>query len=248
MAKVCVEDHHKLLMCATPKVGSSTWKTLFLVLSGRYNSSSEMGTRSDVHGNMPCYIMSDERWDHYKDYTSFLFVRHPFSKLLSAYKDKITPMGSQMEGFAKNTIRHILRTYRKIKSPIIKNTESEYNVTFEEFAMYVAGTRDDPLSMNRHWIPQYLNCDVCSKKFDVIGKLETFTEDSIHILERVHAKTNLNFTPTTSLSTNVQSSGDEYILEYFKHLNSTLVKQLYELYEMDFKLFGYKYPEYLLSS
>ncbi len=81
---------------------------------------------------------------------------------------------------------------------------------------------------NRHWSPFHLICDFCDVDFKVIGKLETF-EDDLEAIEGVDLKV---------LQLNSKKKRPEY-KKFFEDLNPEQLKQLKEIYFLDFKLFDY---------
>ena len=107
---------------------------------------------------------------------SFLIVRHPFERILSAYRDKFfinftysrntkeREEQKRME-FLKTYGQQIIRKYRKTEpvDEIYKTTP-----TFIEFINFVI---DQPLSKhNPHWRPAYLHCMPCHINYTIIGR------------------------------------------------------------------------------
>ena len=95
--------------------------------------------------------------------------------------------------------------------------------------------------MDVHWIPIHPNCAVCQIKYDVIGKMETFSEDIQYIFQIANL-THLFPNDHFDLKTNVHNKNETVemrVMKYFKPLDPKLVRRLYQFYHMDFKLFGY---------
>lgn len=104
---------------------------------------------------------------------SFLIVREPFERLLSAYRNKFE------EG--KNTF------YKIIGDAIVKQfrvhpSENESNPpTFKEFLQYIVYRSKKKKSFDEHWSPYWKFCTPCSNNaslFTLIVKLETFERDT----------------------------------------------------------------------
>lgn len=91
---------------------------------------------------------------------------------------------------------------------------------------------------SRPYLPVCLYCDV---DFDVIGKLEDFDADVAYIAEK------RNLTQHLRLLNHVQhkntekgdASRKERRDKYMSKLSWEMVRDLYELYKIDFEMFGY---------
>ena len=88
--------------------------------------------------------------------------------------------------------------------------------------------------MNNHWRPFISRCNYCTIPYTVIGRLETMEED----LQYIKQITSLEF---ELVKKNPSSGGSTTDLArmYFGQLNKTVMMQLYELYRVDFEMFGY---------
>ena len=99
------------------------------------------------------------------DGISFIVVRDPFERLVSAYFDKIsknyTEKSIEWETFGEIQV-YIKEKYRKIK-------REGLIPTFEEFAEYVA-TNTTVLTprINNHWKPIFYNCAPCIEKYAAV--------------------------------------------------------------------------------
>lgn len=103
-----------------------------------------------------------------------------------------------------------------------------------------------------YWFrPYYSNCDYCHIKYDVIGHLEDSADDIAYIaikqnlttllpeLNKVNQKTQddyLNSHPVVAARLGILHNKAEH---YMSQLNIDLKKKIYELYQIDFDLFGY---------
>lgn len=140
--------------------------------------------------------------------------------------------------------------------------------TFEEFLQFVSATI--PLNMtaalrkqrriNNHWKPVFLNCAPCSEPYEVILKMETFDEDVGYILHRLGLATTFKSSrqhhqkqqsAVLSIRNSVEGpqsaesmSQEESAVETFHSLDPDLVERVYQIYEPDFRLFGYDPHKY----
>ena len=110
-----ISNNHRLLYCCNAKVGTTTWKvsTFYKIAPGGSSHSQKFPSKRE-----------------YQDYVSFLTVRHPFERLVSAFEHKV------------------LRNHAKYL----------HNSTFEEFItnFVISEARECPEynhCMNIHWMP-----------------------------------------------------------------------------------------------
>ena len=93
---------------------------------------------------------------------------------------------------------------------------------------------------NAHWLPYVSKCSLCSFDFTAVGKLENMQED-IHFIGKVAG------VELESIVTNPSSGGStsELARKYFSQLDKEDVEKLFQLYKMDFEMFGYSPNLYL---
>jgi len=107
-ARIIVSERRKLLYCPIPKAANSNWKYLLRQLEGygdyanlsKLHAPALSGLRylSDYSAGEAAALLADPA------YTKFVFVRDPYTRLLSAYMDKIastdaTFVRAELRGF-----------------------------------------------------------------------------------------------------------------------------------------------------
>ena len=94
-------------------------------------------------------------------------------------------------------------------------------------------------TLDKHWLPFITKCGYCTVPYTVIGRLETMEDDLQYIgqMAGVGLKKVLR---------NKSSGGSTSSLarEYFRQLDRELVLQLYQLYRVDFEMFGYSVDQF----
>lgn len=173
-----------------------------------------------------------------KSYLKFLFVREPFERLVSAYRNKFTLRYNT--SFHRRYGTKIVRRYRQNATE--EALRSGADVTFREFAEYLtdpATQREGPL--NEHWQTVHSLCHPCLIHYDLVGKYETLEEDADYVLKLAGAEAEVRF-PASGKST--RTTG-ELAASYFKDISPVYQRKLYNLYRMDFLLFNYSMPGYL---
>ncbi|XP_006818412.1 carbohydrate sulfotransferase 11-like [Saccoglossus kowalevskii] len=235
-------DEYKFMLCAVPKVATTSWKRVFLVLQGDANSTESLYHKEVQHRyHYPKLVSLYGQEEKFKlsMYTKVVFVREPFHRILSAYRNKLEVVDTAI--YRKIYGRAIVKKYRKNPSPFSLKTGSD--VTFHEFVEYLADPKTTFTHMDMHWRPMFKLCDVCNRNFDIIGKFEELQEDALYVLQRINASHVVKFPGYDTHVTN--SSIEETYLQYYSTIPKELLLRLYKKYELDFQLFGYKTPSIL---
>ncbi|KAG8006249.1 Carbohydrate sulfotransferase 12 [Nibea albiflora] len=121
LENLIVDDNHGIIYCYIPKVACTNWKRVFFVLKKGEPYPDPMSIEGEmVH--MPTVLPRlnsfprTEMKAKLKYYTKFLFVRDPFIRLISAYRDKI--LGYDKYDFVghqetlQEDAEHILKTLK----------------------------------------------------------------------------------------------------------------------------------------
>ncbi len=179
--------------------------------------------------NLPRDLSRDEMVTLVNASLTFTFVRHPFDRLVAVFNDRV--VASNFNGWQK-----------EIKKIVGKKDEEE--VSFLEFIDFVLNNKAGD---SEHLDTYYHHCDMCRIRYDLIGKFETFAQDTRYILLKSGAHEVIDIQDEAlSWFTNRPNSvtTKEAALPYFKLLPKEMILKLYLRYEADFKLFGYDAMEY----
>ncbi|KAK4029950.1 carbohydrate sulfotransferase 11 isoform X1 [Daphnia magna] len=176
-----------------------------------------------------------------KEAKKWMVVRHPFERILSAYRDKLE---NSTIGREHGTLHFYEKYGRKIVAKYRKATdnqdETRIEPTFAEFVSYLIDT-DLTLYADDHWIPYYLFCTPCLINYDVIIQFETLQEDVQLLLNLIGEKRG----PSWKHSASVGRSKTELIRSYYGQLSRETIGKLHDKYRIDFELFGYSIDGYL---
>lgn len=163
-----------------------------------------------------------------ESYYRFGFVRNPYDRMLSAYKDKI--LAPQTSPDKKGYVAVACRIKAKMSGgdPLRINLDKT-PVTFSEFVKYVSKER--PYDMDRHWLHQYLTmwhpyCD-----FDFIGKFENFADDLKTVLSEIGAPARMIESASQRSNASFRSSD--------KYYDEKLAKIVYRTFKKDFEIYQY---------
>ncbi|XP_055868291.1 carbohydrate sulfotransferase 11-like [Biomphalaria glabrata] len=175
-----ISKKYKLTFCPAGKVASSFFTRYMMVMesngtltspydipiaeAGRERVSSLKSLNKS--GNMLSFLQSS---------TKVVFGRDPYSRILSAYIDKM---------FSPNPFYWKHWGERTLKMLRIDKTKGRCasNVTFAQFLVYAL---NDLRKTDVHLMPVSTLCNMCGIIYDVVGKLETVRED-LDYLSRKH--------------------------------------------------------------
>ncbi|XP_041461810.1 uncharacterized protein LOC121413113 [Lytechinus variegatus] len=153
---IIVIDKLKTLYCYIPKAGCTTMKRILLELSGHINSTYIPHEKRDIHVLAAKHFRSlsgfslEDANEKIKTYSKLVFVREPFSRMLSAYRDKLESKGLSREDvclvWSRGMSDHwllgmktsTLRSERIRKKCIEKLRVTKYQVNNQEVRVFVA--------------------------------------------------------------------------------------------------------------
>ncbi|KAL7872351.1 hypothetical protein SRHO_G00073340 [Serrasalmus rhombeus] len=247
LANLIVDDQHGIIYCYVPKVACTEWKSIMIFLSESLKiNGTPFKNHSDIpreliHSNSVVYLNRSHRnlmkWKIRK-YKKFLFVRNPFVRLISAYRDKFE---KKNDYFYKFLAVPIMRRYKNLFPPTSAEQAYMYGIrpSFSDFIQYILDLPDDDgSSFEEHWRQVYHLCHPCQIEYDFIGKMETMYEDAQYLLRILKVDHIVHFPPGTSNRTE-----ESWIKTWFTSIPIEWRKKLYQIYEPDFQLFGYSLPE-----
>lgn len=239
VSRIFVEDRHRVLYCEVPKAGCSNWKRVLMVLAGLASSTA------DIQHNTVHYGSALKRLDTFdrqgivrrlSTYTKMLFVREPFERLVSAFRDKFEHPNSYYHPvFGKA----ILARYRANASREALRTGS--GVQFPEFIQYLLDVHR-PVGMDIHWDHVSRLCSPCLIDYDFVGKFESMQEDADFFLHLIRAPGNLTFPRFKDRHSQEARTTSRITREYFAQLSSLQRQRTYDFYYMDYLMFNYSKP------
>lgn len=240
---VLVDDTHGLLYCYVPKVACTNWKRVLLTLSGGARGDPRGIPAHEAHlpGRLPSLadFSPAEINRRLRTYLAFLFVRDPFERLASAYRNKFARPYSA--AFQRRYGTRIVRRLRPQAGP--EALARGHDVRFAEFLAYLLDPRtrrQEPF--NEHWERAHALCHPCRLRYDVVGKFETLAEDAAFVLG-LAGEPGLRF-PAPPRPKAVMAARD-YAALLFRDISPFYQRRLFDLYKMDFLLFNYSEPPYL---
>lgn len=207
-----------LLFCYIPGVASQNWRRLLATLNAglsntekNHFTSPEEITDAFVNNLNNFKLLSKfSKKDiiqilYDKEVFRFMFVRDPFARLVSSYRNKFKTKNDNQtstSNFDDNIISnyyadHINQAFKNetlnnpdhenekeggLKKEIKHIDEDQYLVTFQAFVKYL--TANNTIQHNEHWDQYYDLCYPCYIKYDFIGRLEHLQEESQTFLRK----------------------------------------------------------------
>ena len=228
-SRIIVDEERAFLYCPIPKAANTAWKAV-LFGPDRPNDPQELHRR-DI-GFTYLSSLPEEKWLEIRDdLFKFTFVRDPYSRLLSAFKDKFENASTNSDRPGRDPFW--LKYAAKLKQDAHAAGFGENNgpdLSFNEFVRVVC--RMVPATMNEHWHPQALLACVDEINYDFIGHFERLDRDIPIALSRLGLDSfptaeELRWRPTNAL---------QLLDNYY---NDELREMVRQKYEVDFRTFNF---------
>ena len=138
----------------------------------------------------------------------------------------------------------------QINAATRNESSNHFEMYFEKFVKYVLFELETNVKSygSLHWTPFSKLCDLCHFNFDLIGKVETMSEDLDLMTNSGHLPRSLQKIVQQKHNKNQQST-ENLAKAYFKQLDRELTMKLFSYFEEDFIIGNYKFPkDYLTNS
>lgn len=212
---------HNYLFVETPKVCCSTIKLNLQRLEVNI-PDFVWPAQMDVHNRdfspllRPSQVLDFELLLATRRLFTFCFVRNPYTRLLSAYLDKIQgnrpPKLSILQALGLNT------------------GNIDQDVSFDQFIHAIG--KQSLRDMNPHWRPQYHQTLQGAIDYDFIGRYEDFTTDFQQVFSRLSRGALYDTVAETRHKTDANDQVSEYYTEELRN-------RVYQIYKIDFTHFDY---------
>ena len=232
------------------QVSCTQWKMLLGRLTGRLpeNKTREQLMQMKMSPHRGAFhrflsdLAPDEARRRLQTFTSFLFVRHPLERLVSAFRDKFRA-SFQDRPFAVRTALEIAAHWQGRAPWQVAQQGRPQPVTFEQFARWVADAPPldpdelyPPEANNEHWLPVDQLCHPCAVNYTFVGHFDTMREDAQLLFSMVNI-TSVSLPKRSSTSDTASATG-----QLLQSLDSQTLRRVLKHYLRDFLLFGYR-PE-----
>ncbi len=253
-ARFIVNKEYKLIYCSVAKVASTNWRLVFEQLAGTVTPGMEV-TQKQINSKLKKDLkyMSNFRPKTaarlVDESLTFMFARHPFSRVLSAYRNKLDPNTTFPRAmfWQRSVGKDIIDKYRPGAWDEHRDFKSNYDLSFADFVRYLGDKTNafHRFYKNIHWAELSAQCSPCGIEYDVIGKLETMDDDVRYILRSANLDGQVQFGSSES-SSPTYSYKNNSIEKYLETVPAEYIRNLYKRYKLDFDIFGYELPEIAL--
>ena len=253
--RVLYFPNQKLTWCPVLKASSRSWRRfLFDVDGGRKSAFAKAIVRATAAVKDVSSVLTDaiSRPLTVKDATltskSVLITRHPFDRLVSAFRDKLER--SHQGGFYHDAFgRDIVNEFRpravekfgashfapdnNFGAPLAEKGRRDANYPiFWEFVQYLR--RLDHRRFDEHWLPISVFCSVCEIDYRFIFRFEAMSTEVTWLKKLLDPKNAVNF------EWGKRHEVDNITEAYMATLSSEDIEALNALFKDDFIMFGYE--------
>ena len=187
--------------------------------------------------------------------TRLLIVRHPFDRLVSAFRDKLERLGKKSERLQNDHYYNMYGKYivEKHREAAIRrfgqeffSKENNFGAPFPvekrtkdlpswwEFVQWIL----TPERWDEHWRPASDFCSVCAIPYNYILHFENIEQEQMFFVEELEASDLIK--PRWENKYDKGIPKEDIVNKYFSLLDPEDVARLYELYKDDFLMFGYQ--------
>ncbi|KAK6184905.1 hypothetical protein SNE40_007260 [Patella caerulea] len=186
--RIEMDTNSHLVYCPLLKVGSTFWRRIFYALRTKttIHTPYDISIKTALAPNrnrktLKDLQVSNDSWRYLEEASRIMYIREPYARLLSGYTDKLFAPNPYFWGIIG---RYIIRNFRVNATETSKRCG--HDVTFSEFVKYVIYTEEyNKTERDAHFTPAYDQCKPCQVQFNIIGKMETFIQDTSYVMNKI---------------------------------------------------------------
>ncbi|CAF0726433.1 unnamed protein product [Didymodactylos carnosus] len=255
--------HLNVLFCNIPKTASTNLRRiLYLTFNTNfYNRSKEENilelekvNRAQVWFNIERQMFDPYYLKNYRDLTQrleilespsifkFIFVRHPFQRIYSSFRDKFQNDNVDDTMFGWKDLEEDILT-KMSNSTLTWIRRNDIRLDFDTFLKYIVYCIQHDQELNSHWDLIFRRCSLCHINYDWIGKFERIEKDASKLLEKFNISDKVSF-PSWKLDQQTKYRIDEDdLLNLFINNGRKEYQTLSDYYKQDFIAFNYTIHE-----
>lgn len=254
-----VSHKHKVAFCEVTKSACTTAKTV-LVDMELMKTNGTIPNNEIIHQGefLKQYGIKKEKYTRrIRDYLKFIIVRDPFSRLVSAYRDKMSiNTGSYkyhnireniINWYYKNRtnetfIRYPKKMLENIMTKALYNDDIDYQVKMPEFISFIQS--DKKFHDDIHFRPYILACNPCIVQYDIIMRQETLDYDAVYLLSKIPHRYYPNLLPIRNKKTDLSGGinlNPKNLTNYFKDVSLEQMEKLKKTFFAERIFLGYRF-------
>ncbi|KAA8499836.1 Carbohydrate sulfotransferase 14 [Porphyridium purpureum] len=223
----------KFTFCPVPRAASTTWKYSLRKAMGRKDYA--LVETGDDRRRSGFHYVSDQNPSELaewltrggEDNLKFIFVRNPYTRVLSAYLSRILYMPRNNAAFKEamaSAFPHVVLADLKEKP------------SFAQFVGALELQARSPARMHEVWAPVWYLCSTNILTYDYIGKLESLTLDVIPVLRHIGMQTRFDFPSNDDISYGTIDTAEQVNEFYTQELKD----RVFAIFKTDFETLGYE--------
>ncbi|XP_041467666.1 carbohydrate sulfotransferase 14-like [Lytechinus variegatus] len=238
-----VMEELKLFYCCIPHAGCNTLKKIWGLHDGRIHQEHDDGVENRRTPRLLSQYKTEKVKSILQEYSSFIFTRNPYYRLLSAFLTIFEQKGqlSEIDESVKEIRRIFTSKIKQEKRHSAKDDHSNYSVSFPDFVDHVSSSTNRLLGKGEdRWREIYRLCHLCGVDYGFLGKYETFQEDIKIITRRYGLDINV-----TKVQLDDSPLDIDVMKRYLQEITPSQISKFSKRYVADTSLFGYTIPKSL---
>lgn len=216
-ARTMIDEEYKYAYFRIPKAANSYVVANLLrnqrTVDGELKQETVEAFKKSGAQTASSYFKSAKNFEFERDRLfKFTFVRDPYSRFLSAFRDKI--------------VRHESPERQMVLKSL--GAADDFDITQEQFAKFLE--EGSALGSDAHWARQTDLLSMPIENFDFVGRVENAAEDMSQILQSIYSDPK----PVNSFAPHATNAGD--VLDSMDSSTKAIVRRLYA---PDFEILGY---------
>jgi Sulfotransferase family len=212
-------ERQKTIYFYIPKVACSSIKAFCARLLDSSLETDQADLVEEIHRIDFPYVKKYMVRRHYQDYFRFCFVRNPWDRLVSCYKDKISYHKGHVYERYNNSFIRFLKEMGLFKP----------NMTFDDFAKAVCDIPDEIAEGHLRSQHSFTTDETGRELINFIGRFENFDED----FRIVRKKLGTNY-DVPHLRKTIHE-------DYKTYYSERCASRVFERYKKDIERFGYQF-------
>ena len=215
---ILLEDQ-KAIYFYIPKVACSSIKTLCARLLNFPIEAGQSDLIEEVHRLDFPYVKKYRVRNQYQDYFRFCFVRNPWDRLVSCYKDKVNYHKGHVYERYDNSFIKFLKDVGLFKS----------NMTFEDFVEAICDIPDGMAEGHFRSQHSFITDETGREVVNFVGKFESFEDDFRVVRKKLN---------TTASVPHLRKTTHEPYKSYY---NEKCAARVFDRYRTDIERFAYQF-------